>query len=216
VSAYVRPEIVDPVFRDVRGRVIDYGRRWRGESPPEDTYSVESDLGRFAPLLEVADALIAHLPQVHNVRAEEGLDFAGDLLTRRVDVVRAVRLTPAADDAASLTFVFTSYPSVWLLAGEMTEFPFPICSCDACDETWWTQADRLEQVVFTVANGGFAEHVRLGAAPAHGYSLNQADGRQSGWTSADGVPLENLTAVNARLDALSKGWRKWPLAIGRS
>ncbi|WP_424980865.1 DUF6226 family protein [Microbacterium sp. S308A+] len=37
---------------------MSYGSRWGG-SPPEDSYSVETNLERFAPLHTVADALSA-------------------------------------------------------------------------------------------------------------------------------------------------------------
>lgn len=44
MNPYQRPSIDSPLFRDVRGQVIDHGNRWSG-SPPEETYSVDAPPG---------------------------------------------------------------------------------------------------------------------------------------------------------------------------
>ncbi|THG32898.1 DUF6226 family protein [Naasia lichenicola] len=210
MSDYVRPAIRDEVFRDPAGRVIQYGDRWKGESPPLDTYSVEANLDRFAPLHAVADALIEHLCSRYLVEAQDDIAHAGGLLARRTDVIRAVRLAPADPDGAPLTFVYTSYPSMWLLAGVLAEFPFPTCSCEACDETWSTQVEQLEWSALVVAAGGFAERVRFGSGGFFGYSLQNFEGGRSGETTLDGFPLDRAQAAKARLDALPDGWKRWP------
>jgi hypothetical protein len=69
VSAYQRPSIDARVFRNADGLLIDYGNRWAG-SPPEDTYSVDTHPERFAPLHEVADALITHVCDSYDVEVE--------------------------------------------------------------------------------------------------------------------------------------------------
>src|SRR4051812_1889718 len=117
MSSYIRPIVAEQTFRDDPGHIIEYGERWGHGSPPEDSYSVESNLERFAPLYTVADALIAHLRAEHNVDVSEDPAHAADLLRDRDDVIRAVRLTPSNGDAALLTFVFTSFPSVIVHAG---------------------------------------------------------------------------------------------------
>lgn len=109
MNPYVRPPIDAPIFRDASGAIIDYGRRWEG-SPPEDSYSVETHLERFAPLHEVADALIEHLRQTYDVEVDEGVEVASDLLHSKPDIVRAVRIRPGDPSCATLTLVFTATP----------------------------------------------------------------------------------------------------------
>lgn len=53
-------------------------------------------------------------------------------------------MTPAAADAAVLTFVFTDYPGVIVHAGLLHDFLYPVCGCDACDETWQSVAEDME------------------------------------------------------------------------
>ena len=136
MSSYVRPLIEAPVFRDADGAVINYGSRWHG-SPPEDTYSVDTHPERFAPLHVVADALIAHLRETYDVEVDEGVEVAADLLRPAFhDVVRAVRIRPNDPKCASLTLVFTAYPGIYMHAGLLHDFHYPVCGCDACDSNW--------------------------------------------------------------------------------
>jgi hypothetical protein len=135
VSSYVRPAVEAAVFRDGGGRVIEYGNRWEG-LPPEDTYSVDTHPERFAPLHTVADALIAHLRDTYDVGVEESDDVVADLIRAPFhDVVRAVRMRPRDPACASLTVVMTTYPGIYLHAGVLHDFHYPVCGCDACDST---------------------------------------------------------------------------------
>ena len=153
MSSYVRPLIEAPVFRDADGAVINYGSRWHG-SPPEDTYSVDTHPERFAPLHVVADALIAHLRETYDVEVDEGVEVAADLLRPAFhDVVRAVRIRPNDPKCASLTLVFTAYPGIYMHAGLLHDFHYPVCGCDACDSNWEAEADELEQRVFATVSG---------------------------------------------------------------
>lgn len=52
------------------------------------------------------------------------------------------RLTLSDSAAAPLTFGFTSYPGLILHAGLLHDFAYPICGCDACDETAVGQVDK--------------------------------------------------------------------------
>ncbi|MET0990570.1 MAG: DUF6226 family protein, partial [Glaciihabitans sp.] len=112
MTGYVRPDIPAREFWDSAGRIIPYGDRWGFERTPDEAYSVTSNLERFAPLHDVAEALIAHLEETYDVTVSEDAAFAHDILHSRDDVLRAVRVRPADTAAASLTFVFTSFPSV--------------------------------------------------------------------------------------------------------
>ena len=139
---YVRPVVEARTFHDTEGRAIPYGDRWGGGSPAEDSYSVTSNLDRFAPLHDVADALIEHLRRTYEVSIEEGVEHARDLMNpAAAEAVRAVRVVAAGVGSATLTFVFTSFPGIRLHAGFLPDFSFPPCGCDACDETWESCAD---------------------------------------------------------------------------
>ena len=62
MSTYVRPHVPDQVFYDTDGRVVDYGDRWNGQSPPAETYSIdEDDGGRLHVLVNVESAPMPRL-----------------------------------------------------------------------------------------------------------------------------------------------------------
>lgn len=161
---YQRPRFPDIEFRDASGSIIEYGRRWQGGSPPDDTYSVATHPERFAPLHTVAEALVVYLLRRYDASSREDPAVAADLMVSRDDVVRAVRITPANTDAAPLTVVFTSCPSLLVHAGLLHDFPFPGCGCDACDETAEALADELEETVIAVAEGRYQETFDAGVS----------------------------------------------------
>ena len=215
MSTYARPSIDAPSFRDADGHVIRYGNRWGG-SPPEDTYSVETHPERFAPLHAVADALITHLRDTYDVAIEEGVEVSADLL-RPVyhDVVRAVRIRPGDPACAPLTVVFTAYPGIFVHAGLLNDFPYPICGCDACDSTWQAEADQLERQVLAVVAGRYRETVeQRGADPWVGYSFVYPDGSSSGGRRDPGIPVARLRAAESALLSVAGGWREWPRIAG--
>src|SRR5690554_2561679 len=132
---YVRPTLPQLVFYDDAGAVIPYGNRWPDRIAPEHAYSVVTHPERFAPLYLVAEALIQHLAETYEVSVSDDIAHAGELLHDSYHgVVRAVQVVPQNADAASLTFVYTSFPGVTVHAGLLHDFPFPDCGCDACDD----------------------------------------------------------------------------------
>jgi hypothetical protein len=210
---YRRPNVVNETFRDAVGRVIEYGSRWGSDGPPESAYSVDTHPERFAPVHLVADALIIHLTETFDVVVEHDAGAAGDLLRPSADAVRAVRLTPAAADAASLTLVFTPYPGVVLHAGLLNDFAYPVCGCDACDETWQSGAADMEWQVLAVAGGGYRETWRSGLSPSVTFSLDAMDGSHgmSGENRAADVPADRLAAAKNRLRGIGQAWQAWPM-----
>jgi hypothetical protein len=146
MTDYIRPGLPKQVYYEADGAAIEYGYRWRGGSPPEETYSVASNPERFAPLQTVADALIDHLRQRYAVSVSDDIAAAADLMHERDDVLRAVRMVPNNPDAAALTFVFTAYPAVVVHAGLPHDFPFPQYGCDACDESLEVLVEDLERL----------------------------------------------------------------------
>lgn len=215
---YQRPSIDAPVFLDGEGRAITYGNRWTAE-PPDDTYSVDTHPERFAPLHTVADALIDHLCDTFDVVAEDNKEAAADLMHPPFnDVVRAVRIRASNPSCATLTFVFTAYPAVYLHAGLLNDFQYPVCGCDACDETCDAQADDLERQVFAVVTGQYRESVeRRRGRPWVSYALACSNGKSGGGgTVADGIPLKRVGAATPILRTLPDGWAAWPPALSSS
>jgi hypothetical protein len=214
VSFYQRPSIDAPVFRDADGQVIDYGNRWGG-SPPEDTYSVETHPERFAPLHTVAEALIAHLRDTYDVEVDEGVETAADLLRPAYhEVVRAVRIRPDGLACASLTFVFTAYPGIYMHAGLLNDFQYPVCGCDACDSTWDYEAGELEKQVQAVVTGQYRESIGQRALRPwveHASTYPDGGGR-SGGSLAQDIPAERIKAAKPILRTVAEGWAAWPHA----
>ena len=213
MRSYVRPDIHLQEFFDVSGSTINYGERWGMHSPPEHTYSVTSNLQRFAPLHEVADAMIVHLDETYDVVVASDPAFATDLARARDDVIRVVRVSPNTSDASPLTFVFTSFPSVIVRAGVFQELLYPTCGCDACDEEWVRTADELEWQVFAVVAGGLEEHINSGAALEVAMSLAAQDGSRSvsGQSMRADFPAEQMASAERRLATLPGAWERWPL-----
>ncbi|MCD1267571.1 hypothetical protein B5M43_001725 [Microbacterium sp. MEC084] len=210
-GGYVRPPIAPAVFVDDLGR--PYGERWGMVATPEDSCSVVSHPERSAPLHEVADALVYWLRATFDVQAEERAELAADLMHPQPSVLRAVRLTPAHPDAASLTFVWTDFPGVIVHAGLLHDFPYPTCGCDACDETWQTCADELEWLVAAVTAGGYAETLTDGAHAELWHRLATTDRRGSGGGPA-GLDRDVLDAARPALERLPGGWAAWPRRPG--
>jgi len=209
---YVRPALPEATYYFDDGAPIPYGRRWGDGGPDSESYSVESHLERFAGLHLVASALIAHLAATYDVEVHEDPAHAAEPLMEARDVLEAVKVTPRSAGAAPLTFVLTGYPGVVVHAGVLHDFTFPVCGCDACDETVRTTADRLEMLVLSVAAGGFAERYPVGRRRWSEYALTAFDG--SGSESGKSEPVaaaDRLREAEIRLRGVPGGWNPWPL-----
>lgn len=199
--SYIRPSLPRQVFTATDGTAFEYGNRWP-DYPPDETYSRDSHPERFGPLHDVADALVAHLVAQYAVTRD---DSAISAFSGVGSALRAVRLTPTSLYAASLTFAWLPYPGVGIRAGAAYESIFPICGCDACDETVETQADKLERLVLGVAAGLFAESVTHHSIA---WSLTAPDGGAEGGSSLVGAA--EAKRVRRLLAAAGKTWRPWP------
>lgn len=209
MTSYRRPSLPAEVYRDELGAAIDYGHRWDGASPPEDAYSLVTNPQRFTPLHAVADALVEWLQNTFDVTIEEGPAVATDLLHLPDDFVRAIRVVPREPKMASLTFVLTPFPGVYLHAGLLHDFHFPTCGCDACDEDATSVAEELEWTVRTVVSGGYSE--RLDPWPGHWieYGLDEPGVRsQSGRSRTNDLPGERVKIARTALPR-SGSWLPW-------
>lgn len=210
---YVRPPLPTTTYHSPDGAPIPYGRQWGDDGPAPDSYSVDSHPERFAGLHVVALALVDHLSAVYDVDVDVDPAHEGDLLMEAREVLRAVRVTPRCFGAAPLTFVLTGYPGVLIHAGALHDFPFPVCGCDACDETAETAADRMEMLVLTVAAGGYSERYPVGSRRWSEYALTAVDGSRSESGSGEPGPVDaaRLSEAEVRLREVSGGWRPWPV-----
>lgn len=216
MTTYVRPAIDAPVFRDVTGQIIDYGKRWPG-SPPDDSYSVDTHPERFAPIHTIADALIIYLRDTYDVEVDEGVETATDLLHPAYnDVVRAVRMRPNDRACAPLTIVFTAYPGIYMHAGLLHDFHYPVCGCDACDSTWDGECDDLERQVLAVVTGNYRETIERGFHPWVSFGFAYPDGTSSGRSRAQHLPADRLKAARPILRDRAEGWAAWPTAASAS
>ncbi len=209
---FVRPELPSREYRNADGVAIGYGNRWGADSPPEDSYSVETHGERFEGLHKVARALIEYLESEYDVDVSWDPAHAADVSMNTDEVIDVARLTPRDPLAAPLTFVVTGSPGVVVHAGALHDFPFPICGCDACDETAESEASRLETLVLGVAAGGYGERYPVGRKKWAEYALFAADGsgNRSG-AGPRGATTAQLAAAEERLRTVPDGWSAWPL-----
>ncbi len=206
MDSYRRPVFADAEFRDDDGAVITYGDRWGADSPPSESYSAFSNVERFRPLHQIAQALIETLVTEYAVTVEDDLAVASELMHDRDDVIRAVKVSPEDSAAAPLTFVFTSFPSALVHAGLLHDFLYPVCGCDACDETWERMADRIEWDVQTVVEGGYEERAdRQGV----GFRLSGVNGSRSSSGRSQDVPRTRLDAASFALADIDGRWSAW-------
>ncbi|MBT2250295.1 hypothetical protein JHV56_16470 [Arthrobacter sp. BHU FT2] len=214
--SYVRPALPVDTYDSEDGTAIPYGHRWGGDGPDPDSYSVNSHPERFTGLHLVARTLIDYLADVYDVEVHEDKAMAADMMIEAREVVAAVKLTPRISTAASLTFILTGYPGVVVHAGVLHDFPFPVCGCDACDETVLTEANRLERLVLSVAAGGYAERYPVGRRRWRECALTAFDGTGSESGKGDPGPIDaaRLHEAEVRLRDVQDGWRPWPLRQG--
>lgn len=125
-----------------------------------------------------------------------------------------MHLTPQNADEALLTFVFTSFPSVIIVAGAVTELLHPFCGYDACDEKWEDYADDMEDEVFGIMAGSLREEQVPGDDIRFMSSLWKVnDVRSSGFGFSDAMTEiatpERIAAASAMLAAHPQGWGAW-------
>jgi len=207
MALYRRPALPQTEYRDDAGALIAYGRRWDAAGPPDEAYSRTSNLERFAPIHDVADALIAWLRADFDTDVEDDASVAADLLHDPGEVARAIRVSPRARDAAALTFVFTPFPGVLLHAGALQDCLFPVCGCDACDDDVVELSDELEWTVRTVTTGGFSE--RITRSSVHHAFSEPGVGSRSGECRVQDLPATRIAAAREMIPADGR-WKAWP------
>ena len=147
--------------------------RWGSDGPPPEAYSRVTNPERVRPLHDFALMLLAQLDASFAVDRIEGYGLDSELEVG--DLARpSVRLVPRDSKAAPLAVAFTTFPGLKVRAGHWCTAAFPVCGCDACDETASNETARLSEMIDDVVAGRFREAI---AMPPVGEGRNGCGGR---------------------------------------
>jgi Family of unknown function (DUF6226) len=134
--------------------------RWGPGGPPPDAYSRVTNPERFAPLHPFAAELLKQTEARFKAERWERVGLDPEL--EGSDPAHStVRLVPADARAAPITVAFSRFPGVRVRAGRWYRTSFPVCGCDACDETLDENLQHLESLVHRVTAGGLREELWL-------------------------------------------------------
>ena len=179
--------------------------RWGPEGPPEEAYSRVTDAGRFEPLHTAAIEMIAKLDAGFEVERVEGYGLDDELEGPFTCARPSVKLSPLDPAAAPITVTFSDYPGLHIRFGRWSTQLFPVCGCDACDESAEDEIERLTMMVDSVTNGGFREVVEDGWLKTEfwtpGYG-GTSSGSSVGWARA-----LQMSGGRRRLEL---DWKSWP------
>ena len=185
------------------------GNRWGREGPPDEAYSRVTAPERFQPLHDYAVRLLSRLEAAFDVERLEryGLDHE---LEEMSDLVRpSVKLLPRSLDAAPIVVVFTAFPGLHVRFGRWRTEAFPLCGCDACDETADGEAARLSGMVDDVTAGRFREAIGL---PLIGHAWQESEfWSPRGFSSGRGrIDRSRARQMLRASDRSSFEWKPWP------
>lgn len=188
VVGYQRPSWPEMVFRDAQGQVIPYGNRWPG-LPPDESYRRVTNPQRLAPLITVTEAVIRYLASEYQVSSM---------------IEGSVTMLDPGATAAGLRFDVDPVGFVVrVTAGPVAEFVFPVCACDACDETAEPLADDLEATVFAVVAGQLRQRVER-----RGLVIEIGGGRRSSSWSL--LQRSERRRIRRLLRDTPDRWDPWP------
>ncbi|WP_144061011.1 DUF6226 family protein [Agrococcus pavilionensis] len=144
IERFALPPIARREILGDDARPIPYGSRWGLGAPPEDAYGVASHKERYAPLRDVADALVAHVLATRACSVEERPLERGEL---RALTLRAAAGAGGAPRLTAVRLAWTDFPGVTAELGRDVPDAAPICGCDACDEDVVVVAESFVDVV---------------------------------------------------------------------
>lgn len=207
-AEYQRPKITFKSYEDDHGEPIPYGHRWDG-SPSSESYSHTSNLQRFSPLCQVAEALVKWICERYKVRCFEDPGLPAHLRVRDEYVVRSVRLFPEDSKCAPIGVVVTNFPGIHIQLGTLYQASFPSCGCDACDEDVPGLLDELEEQIDAVLTGNFVELLNLKAQRlAHQFTV-EGLGFAEQSRGIDDISPTQLSWARAAIPP-GNHWAPWP------
>lgn len=180
--------------------------------PPLEAYERSTNAERFRPLHSFALETVGRLKDDFSVENSEGdgLDLE---LERGLEPVRpSVRLSPVDTGAAPITVVFSAFPGLHVRFGWWHTKPFPICGCDACDESAEWEIEQFRKMIEDLTSGRFQEAVRRPLIPFIGESWREATFWSSrGSTSTTRTYLDRGVSrgILDKHRLLELNWKPW-------
>ena len=166
------------------------GRRWDDSDPPLEAYSRVTGAERFKPLHSAILDTILKLEAAFDVVRKEsyGLD---EELEKPFKLARpSIKLGPNDPDAAAITVAFSDFPGLNVRFGRWSTELFPVCGCDACDESADDEIQRVTRMIESVTGGGFREAVHRSGVPFVG----------RGWLETEFRSPSSARSGRSRLD----------------
>jgi Family of unknown function (DUF6226) len=139
------------------------GNRWGAEGPPLEAYSRVTDPERFGSLHLVAAELLDRLEREFDVERAEAHGLDPELEQGITLAGPSVTLVPRDAGAAPVLIAFSTFPGIAVRFGRWCTSVFPVCGCDACDETAEGEIERLKSMIDNLTAGRFREAIRISA-----------------------------------------------------
>ena len=173
------------------------GYRWGPEGPPPEAYSRVTDSERCRQLHSHMLSILERLEKTFDVERVEGSDL-DDEETDRLKVVRpSMSLTPRDPAAAPISVGFTAFPGLDVRLGRWYKELFPVCGCDACDDSAEDLIDDLDQIVDAVTAGRFREAIHLPRVPFIGEAWQEYEfWSPSGWGTRGGCSMHGFDRLH--------------------
>ena len=187
------------------------GSRWGFGEPPLEAYSRVTDAERFRPLHTAMVEMILRLEAAFDVERAEGCGLDEEL-EKRINLARpSVRLSPRDPDAAPISVAFSDFPGLHVRFGRWSTELFPVCGCDACDESAEGEIERITRMIDSVTDRGFREAVQHSLIPFFGSGWLETEFRTSVYSHSSGSILDNSQArrMTGGRRRLELNWRPW-------
>ncbi len=190
---------------------MSYRTRWGPDGPPEEAYSRVTDAERFRPLHAAMRKIIVRLHSEYDVTLDEGYGLDEELERHMTPASPSVKLTPSDSGAAPIPIVFSDFPGLHVRFGRWLTQPFPICGCDACDESAEGEIERLTDAVRDVTAGRFREAVRIPLLASFTWPMGEMWSDRASW-SGGGPRIDRQQALGLTGGArqLELNWKPWP------
>ncbi len=188
------------------------GDRWGIEGPPAEAYSRVTNPERFQPLHGAATELLDRLEREFAVERLEGPD-ADDELGRKSLARPAIRLTPHDPKAAPIVVAFSEFPGLHVRFGSWRTEPFPVCGCDACDETADGEIGKMTEMVEAVVSGGYRDAIRVPLLLGGGWRESEFrfnDGHSGFSRSRSRVSRSRALEMTGGEPHVTLDWKPWP------
>lgn len=182
-----------------------YGRD--GEPNTDPAYSRVTNPERFIPLHAAVLEIVGQLENDYEVERTEGYGLDEEL-ERGMDLARpGVKLIPTDPESAPIAIVFTQFPGLRIRLGRWYREPFPVCGCDACDESVEDEIERLSEMFGDVSAGRFREAIEIPPVSPLG----------SGWVEAQfWSPDERRSSTRSRRTSRVNRKHAFEMSGGRS